>query len=469
MEGGDILGPNVIPFTVYDGYEIVSVDLELELDNMPNPRRFDVIGCQTPTWLSPSTPTNPAVTDNQKHHFPGLEKTGGGFFMAGASGDQTIAYIVGNTNVGIVRFILHLKLTDANWNTWAQGIYNTLFDAAQTAYYAEQARYQSRIATLQDMIDNVDTLTLRREENEEIMKYALRWLLGPRFEFVPDSVIAYLTSGLDSAAISYGVNYTGNQSNVSSQEWSIVTQYESLINFINEAIEWGNVIYFLYSYFWDLPRAWSNIRRLSHPDMTHQAFLRAGAARIVLTVRKGYEASWTWFTDRYETSPPGPDVPLSNYPYMTIAQQIQDYDNTNYPGIPAANPDNTSTGGVDDGNSPAGTTSSASVTPSQSVSDSTVNIPVADSTGFKVGSTAIIDSWDSGVQESQKIVSIPNRTHIVVAGLKFAHNGNPDHSGPFPIIQVREKGVLIAEWFEYTPSKGTFIVVNSDLKTMDIV
>ena len=35
----------------------------------------------------------------------------------------------------------------------------------------------------------MDTLTLRREENEEIMKGVLRWLLGPTFDFMPADVV----------------------------------------------------------------------------------------------------------------------------------------------------------------------------------------------------------------------------------------------------------------------------------------
>jgi hypothetical protein len=37
---------------------------------------------------------------------------------------------------------------------------------------------------------------------------------------------------------------------------------------------------------------------------------------------------------------------------------------------------------------------------------------------------------------------------------------------PYPIRQGSEKGVLIAEWFEYTPSSGTDIQVTTNLTTV---
>jgi hypothetical protein len=464
-EGSSILGANLLSFSVKDGYYITSVDLDLELGHMDAKRRFDVLGVEDNTWLEQSSLTEADINENQRHHFTSLSASNhlGQPFLVGASGEQTISYIVGNTNVGSAWFTLHLALTDEYINNWKATVWKSLYNAAQTNFYARQARIQQQISDLQDKIDNVDTLTLRREENEEIMKCALRWLLGPQFEFVPENVISYLAaSGGDP---NHGINFTGNSTMLNTSEWSIVSQYEAIVKFINEAIEWENVIYFLYSYFWDIPTAWPFIRQLEHPDATRQAFVRAGAARVVLTIRKGYEKAWTWFAEQYDFSPP--DGPWPDFPYMTIAQEIQDYDNTNYPGIPPANPNSGNTGGVDSGDPAAGTMSSAHIVPSTSLANTAVQIPVEDGTGFSVGSQVIIDSWDSKVQELQQIVAIgDNKTSITVKALKNEHDGTAKGNRPFPIMLAREKGVLIAEWFEYTPSKGTYIAINSDLKTI---
>ena len=61
----------------------------------------------------------------------------------------------------------------------------------------------------------------------------------------------------------------------------------------------------------------------------------AGCARVVLTIRPGFEQS---FTSLVETGAFGQLT--GDHPYMTIAQEIQAYANTNYPGIPPANPAN---------------------------------------------------------------------------------------------------------------------------------
>jgi hypothetical protein len=257
--------------------------------------------------------------------------------------------------------------------------------------------------------------------------------------------------------LDYGIDFTQNDSGLNKSDWTIAKQNEDRVNFINQAIDWDNVIYFVYSYFWDVPDSWEFIRQIQHPDATRQAFLRAGSARVVLTVRQGWELAWTYFVEYGSTSMPSP---LPAHPYLTIAQQIQDYDSINYPGIPPADPDGG--GPIDDGTPQVGTTSAEILNPSTSA----VTIAVADSTGFRAGATAIIDTWESGVQETQTITAVPDATHIVVAVLSNAHNPAQNQNVPYPVVQAGASGLLIAEWFEYTPTSGTDIAVTSNLATI---
>jgi len=186
------------------------------------------------------------------------------------------------------------------------------------------------------------------------MKCVLRWLLGPSFEFMPSTLVTELINAdvFNPAGIYAGVNFTGNDVSPAI-DWDLMSWDQARVNFINQAIDWDNVLYFLYSYFWDIPTSWDFIRQIQHPDSTRQAFLRAGSARVVLTVRKGWEMTWTYFAETGQIPPPGP-LATGGDPYLTIAQQIADYDNTNYPGIPPANPNGG--GPIDDGTPQIGTT-----------------------------------------------------------------------------------------------------------------
>jgi type II secretion system protein G len=113
-----------------------------------------------------------------------------------------------------------------------------------------------------------------------------------------------------------------------------VLSYGEFIKFIQNAIEWENVLYFNYPYFWESAKNWPFKLFLNHYDSFHQTFLRSGAARVVLTIRPGFEENFATFMQSGVFGILGKTTP-----YVSIAKEIQNFAMTNYPGIPPANPD----------------------------------------------------------------------------------------------------------------------------------
>jgi hypothetical protein len=93
-------------------------------------------------------------------------------------------------------------------------------------------------------------------------------------------------------------------------------------------------------------------------------------------------------------------------------------------------------------------------------------IPVESSKGFVVDLQVVLDTYDSKArkaQEAVRITAVPNDKEISVESVAFDHDGTQT---PFAVLQPGEKGALIAEWNEYTPSSGTDIAVTSNLTTI---
>jgi hypothetical protein len=153
------------------------------------------------------------------------------------------------------------------------------------------------------------------------MKAVLRWLFGPSFEFVPPGVPPDL--------------YKANESVASKSIWSKMLAHGEIIKFLHHAIEWENMLYLLYPYFWSNPADgnWDFKKYLDHPDLMHRVFLKAGSARVVLTIRPGYEKDFVSFleTGKFDALP-------DDHPYMKITTEMQEYAKTHYPGIVDANP-----------------------------------------------------------------------------------------------------------------------------------
>ena len=352
----DLAGLYTSPsFVIPDGYWITSLVLKFHTES---PTDHDA------KWrvLGSSMPEIQAKQGDWGVNLPfggDLAHPGNGGLLLHESGSNTVSFRVEDNR--------------QTWFSLTAKIAPT--DAAQGQYFALQQEVSNKIAAVESQLEGVDTLTFRREESTEIMKGVLRFLLGPDFEFMPTAVLkAIIGSGAD---ILHGVGFTGNDLGLSPADWAIVNQHEDLIAFVNQAIEWENVVSFLYPYFWDVPTSWEFIRDLRHPDATRQAFLRAGSARVVLTIRKGWEESWIRFT---QGGFRGAEIP-ADHPYLTLAQEIAAYDSTNYPGIPAANPGGGATGLAD----AVHTVSSSVLVPSDGEQD----VVVADTTGFVAGRQGI--------------------------------------------------------------------------------
>ncbi len=213
---------------------------------------------------------------------------------------------------------------------WRLQVWNQLRQAAQDQYNASIQNLKDQQAKLTAQIASFDAVTLRLMEQEEIMKGVLRWLLGPTFYLVPFDLASLFGSDSNDPEVQDVLD--PNQ--LSNAEWQDVMEHGEFIKYIHNAIEWENVLYFTYPYFWDDNKLWDFKKFLYHPDPIHRTFLRSGAARVVLTIRPGFEPS---FTSLMESGAFG-TLPAT-HPYVPIAQEIQDFANTNYPGFPPANPE----------------------------------------------------------------------------------------------------------------------------------
>jgi hypothetical protein len=308
--------------------------------------------------------------------------------LRGMTGDLAVVYTHIGVGAGSVQFTLTVTLTTEAYRRWQYESWVAIRDAAEQTYYANRQLLTERRERLLEELKQWDALTLRRMEREEIMQGVLRWLFGPDFALVPAEIQAFfepidaasgsMPAGLPGTAggpvvpgglpgtaagpvvVSGGTVFTDEGSVVTGdgpahpggsepvppevppvppfdvltpteENWRRVLQFGEMIKFLHQAIEWENVMYFTYPYFWDSPRNWQFKRFLRHPDAIHREFLRSGSARVVLTIRPGYEVDFAEFV---ESGALGQD-----HPYMTIAQEIQAYTRTNYPGIPPANPE----------------------------------------------------------------------------------------------------------------------------------
>ncbi len=192
------------------------------------------------------------------------------------------------------------QLTSEGFAKWQQQVY----DAIMEAYLQQKADYEEKLAAL-GIQQGVKVLGRNPLENRRIEREELKKL-----------VLMMLTANNDIA----------QNSMLPSTEPLIDLQQAcangSFIRFFENAFEWNNMLYVLYPYFWGRKARWISALHFTDPDPDFAAFLKAGAARVQVPVRPGFEkavAHFCQFTKIWE----GNDPPLADDDlYVPIVDEI---------------------------------------------------------------------------------------------------------------------------------------------------
>lgn len=170
---------------------------------------------------------------------------------------------------------------------------------------------------------------MRRLEREELLRLIIQWLVGPDNPVLSTPVVEATIKRILVNESMAKPTFDGMAHN----EWFQSLEFGQFVKFVHEAIEWENLLYFFYPYFWGSQEAASDKLLFEHPDPEHERFLRAGYARVVITVRPGFEKAFTNFVET------GSLTPNFVSTYVPIAEEIANFAKTNYAGIPPANPE----------------------------------------------------------------------------------------------------------------------------------
>ncbi len=217
------------------------------------------------------------------------------------------------------------ELTESALASWQAESHSRLVEAFDAHRAAQVERLQTERMALVSALTEVDALVLRKLEKEEVMKAVLRLMLGPSFRFYPPG-LPKLGAGSDEDIALFDPESGALLEGVAGD----LLAHGQIIRFLHHAIEWENINYVLYPYFWTDTDRWDLKQALDHPDYVHRNFLRAGAARVVLTIRPGFEPAFLSFMETSDTEERLPD----EHPYMRLAEEVRAMAEERYPFTP---------------------------------------------------------------------------------------------------------------------------------------
>ncbi|KAA5533893.1 hypothetical protein [Paenimyroides baculatum] len=175
---------------------------------------------------------------------------------------------------GSISVSIKCKRTDEAYKQWQQETFNVII----TAYEDALEKYNTKVAATNGEKDKTNPLFYRQIENIALRKNCISYLLN-------DKVMGGITLYEGNTADKYKVLMQEN-----------LDKYASLVKFLEQAFEWDIMSYTFYPYYWANRTQWNNLYQYNESDdALFRSFMQSGMARVVATVRPGFETAVAWF------------------------------------------------------------------------------------------------------------------------------------------------------------------------------
>jgi len=101
-------------------------------------------------------------------------------------------------------------------------------------------------------------------------------------------------------------------------------EYTSLVKFMEQAFEWDIMSYNFYPYFWGAKKDWGELYQSESIDPLFRSFLQSGMARVVVTVKPGFEDAVQFYMSTGKIWSGG-EVPVIGDPmYLSIVDEMRE-------------------------------------------------------------------------------------------------------------------------------------------------
>lgn len=212
-------------------------------------------------------------------------------------------YVTATTTVSI-----ECIQTQEAYEKWQLATFNAIIEA----YEQKLADYYTKIAELRArQEDKVRTnpMFYREIENTVLRKNCIEYLAS-HAAVGEKSLLIKPTSLKD-----FSVDYDNPE----------LETYAAKVKFFEQAFEWNLMSYFFYPFYWAEKDRWEELYNINDiDDPTFRAFLRSGMARVVLTVRPGFEEAVNWYMATGQVWNGGQVPTMDDELFVSIIEELRE-------------------------------------------------------------------------------------------------------------------------------------------------
>ena len=212
-----------------------------------------------------------------------------------------------------IRVTVNCELSDEFISKWKTESFNAIIKAYEEAY----AKFQEEQARLD--AEQKEKETQAKERQDSFYRYM-------EHDVLKHNCIAYLLQDYLNTlgqATTNGAEDKTTMDNFQVYLNENLDKYTALAKFMEQAFEWEIMDYTFYPYYWANRKSWQEFYLSESMDPLFRSFLQAGMARIIVTVKPGFENAVQFFLETGLIWNGG-EVPVIGDPmYMSIVDEMR--------------------------------------------------------------------------------------------------------------------------------------------------
>ncbi|MET3034806.1 hypothetical protein ABXT08_01770 [Chryseobacterium sp. NRRL B-14859] len=232
------------------------------------------------------------------------------FNLENVSNSINVSYHATNYHAMSIGVNIHCVLSDEAKKTWQQKTFKAIIDGYEKAL----AIYEQKVA--EEKANGIEIKGsnpgfYRQIENTVLRKNCISYMINRT---------ANSTHGYGMAGLTTGSTFTDYETDLSPK----LDKYTAFLKFMEQAFEWENLSYYLYPYYWANKTEWTSLYQSEDVDPLFRAFLQSGMARVIVTVRPGFEDAVQFYMATGKIWNGG-EVPVIGDPlYLSIVDEMKE-------------------------------------------------------------------------------------------------------------------------------------------------
>jgi len=103
-----------------------------------------------------------------------------------------------------------------------------------------------------------------------------------------------------------------------------MNNYSSFVKFMEQAFEWDIMSYYFYPYYWGAKEDWKQLYKFDSNDALFRSFMQAGMARVIVTVRPGFEKAVMHYMATGSIWNDGETPVIGDELYLSIVDELRE-------------------------------------------------------------------------------------------------------------------------------------------------